>query len=147
MDIVSKTIRSRMMAGIRNKNTRPEMLVRKLLHASGLRYRLHRRDLPGAPDIVLTRYGAVIFVHGCFWHMHVGCRLAKIPESNRAFWVRKLGENQARDRRQVDALRSLGWRVLVVWECLIRDKMHAERLREEIVNWVLGDLAYLEIPG
>jgi DNA mismatch endonuclease (patch repair protein) len=117
VDIVDKATRSRMMAGICGKNTRPEMAVRKHLFAAGFRYRLHRRDLPGRPDIVLPRYKTVIFVHGCFWHRHAGCRFAATPATNAQFWREKLDGNVERDRRSARALRAAGWRVLRVWEC------------------------------
>ena len=117
VDIVDKATRSRMMAGIGGKNTRPEMAVRKHLFAAGFRYRLHRRDLPGRPDIVLPKYKTVIFVHGCFWHRHKGCRFAAVPATNAQFWQEKLDGNVARDRRSARALRAAGWRVLRVWEC------------------------------
>ncbi|MES3013874.1 MAG: DNA mismatch endonuclease Vsr [Pseudomonadota bacterium] len=117
VDIVDKATRSRMMAGIGGKNTRPEMAVRQHLFAAGFRYRLHRRDLPGRPDIVLPKYKTVIFVHGCFWHRHTGCRFAAVPATNAQFWREKLDGNVERDRRSARALRAAGWRVLRVWEC------------------------------
>lgn len=108
------------MASIRGKDTKPEMVVRRLLHAMGYRFRLHRRDLPGTPDIVLPGRQAVIFVHGCFWHRHSGCRLAAVPATRRDFWEAKIAANKARDRRAVAQLRRNGWRVAVVWECQTR---------------------------
>jgi DNA mismatch endonuclease (patch repair protein) len=105
-----------MMSGIRGLNTKPEIIVRKALFATGFRFRLHRKDLPGCPDIVLPRLRVAIFVHGCFWHVHQGCRHARIPTSRREFWEAKLAANVARDVRAVDALLLEGWRVLVVWE-------------------------------
>ena len=117
VDIVDKATRSRMMAGIGGKNTRPEMVVRKHLFAAGFRYRLHRRDLPGRPDIVLPKHKTVIFVHGCFWHRHAGCRFAATPATNAQFWQEKLDGNVERDRRATRALLAAGWRVLRVWEC------------------------------
>lgn len=111
-----------MMAGIGGKDTKPELTVRGAFHAAGLRYRLHRRDLPGSPDIVLAQYRAVVFVHGCFWHRHSGCRYATTPESNPHFWRSKFEENVERDARQRLALKRLGWRVLVVWECQVRKR-------------------------
>ncbi|MCA3108204.1 MAG: DNA mismatch endonuclease Vsr [Rhodocyclaceae bacterium] len=120
MDVVDAATRSRMMAGIRGKDTAPELAVRKGLHAAGFRFRLHRRDLPGRPDIVLPRYRAVVFVHGCFWHRHAGCRYATTPSSNAMRWTRKFSENVARDRAAIAALESAGWRVAVTWECGLR---------------------------
>ncbi|WP_116381625.1 very short patch repair endonuclease [Cupriavidus taiwanensis] len=117
MDIVSPEKRSRMMAGIKGKNTKPEMLVRKLVHRMGFRFRLHRKDLPGSPDLVFPRLRRVIFVHGCFWHRHPGCRFAYTPKSNAQFWHDKLEANTARDAMATRALDALGWKVLIVWEC------------------------------
>jgi DNA mismatch endonuclease (patch repair protein) len=105
------------MSGIRGRDTQPELAVRRILHACGLRYRLHVRRLPGRPDIVLPRYRAVVFVHGCFWHQHAGCPYAYRPKSNREFWESKLDGNVARDELQQRILGELGWRVFVVWEC------------------------------
>jgi DNA mismatch endonuclease, patch repair protein len=116
-DVVDPARRSRMMAGIRGRDTTPERIVRSHLHRAGLRFRLQERSLPGRPDLVLPRWRAVVFVHGCFWHRHPGCPKAATPSSNRTFWNRKFRENVARDARNVAALRRLGWRVYVVWEC------------------------------
>lgn len=121
MDIVSPENRSRMMAGIKGKNTKPELVVRKLVHGMGFRYRLYRRDLPGSPDLVFPRLNKVIFVHGCFWHRHPGCRFAYTPKSNTQFWLNKLGGNTRRDGQAMLALDALGWQVLTVWECEIAD--------------------------
>ena len=116
-DIVDTKTRSRMMAGIRGKDTRPEMLVRRFLHSRGFRYRLHDKKLPGSPDIVLAKYHLAIFVHGCFWHRHPGCRFATTPAQNRDSWIQKFNQNMARDKRQIQCLVDKGWRVLVIWEC------------------------------
>ena len=112
--------RSALMSRIRSGNTQPELAVRRLLHALGYRFRLHRRDLPGRPDIVLPRHSLVIFVHGCFWHQHSGCRLASRPKTRQDYWEPKLAGNVRRDRAAADALASLGWRVAVIWECETR---------------------------
>lgn len=120
-DIVDAPTRSAMMAGIRGKNTKPEMLVRRFLHRSGFRFQLHRKDLPGRPDIVLPRYRTVVEVRGCFWHRHENCRFAYTPKSNRAFWEAKLNGNRERDLRNLQKLRELGWRVIEVWECELAD--------------------------
>ena len=116
-DIVTPEVRSRMMRGIRGKDTEPELIVRRYLHSHGFRYSLHVKGLPGRPDIVLPKYGMVIFVHGCFWHRHPGCRLAYQPKSRQEFWEAKLAGNAERDVRDVTRLGALGWRVLTVWEC------------------------------
>lgn len=114
-------IRSRLMAGIRSRDTTPEMRVRRAIFARGLRYRLHRRELPGKPDLVLPKLGLVIFVQGCFWHQHTGCKLASNPKTNAAYWQPKLAGNVARDRRNRAALARLGWRVATIWECHTRN--------------------------
>jgi len=114
--------RSRMMRGIRGSNTQPELQVRKALHAHGFRYRLNAKELPGRPDIVLPKWKAVIFVHGCFWHAHQGCRYFRIPATRTEFWEQKLAANAARDVRQIEQLLAMGWRVLVVWECALKNK-------------------------
>ncbi|HJP89175.1 MAG TPA: very short patch repair endonuclease [Candidatus Limnocylindrales bacterium] len=121
-DVVSPETRSRMMAAIRGKDTKPELAVRRELHRSGLRYRLHVRDLPGRPDIVLPRHRTVVFVHGCFWHRHEGCRYAYTPKSRQEFWSAKLNGNAERDARDRQRLRDLGWRVEVVWECEVSNE-------------------------
>jgi len=112
--------RSRMMAAVRGKDTRPEMLVRRRLHAAGLRFRLHRRDLPGRPDLVLTRHRTVVLVHGCFWHGHA-CRGGRLPRTRTAWWAAKIERNRARDHAVRASLAGLGWRVVEVWECGLRD--------------------------
>lgn len=124
-----------MMSGIRGKDTKPEMLVRRFLYAHGYRYRLHRKDLPGKPDIVLPRLKVCIFVHGCFWHHHSGCRFAVLPKSRPEFWEAKLLANADRDQRAVESLREAGWTTFIVWECELRRgeavlQELLERLRE-----------------
>ncbi len=113
--------RSRNMAAIRGRDTAPERRVRSLLHQLGYRFRLHRRDLPGSPDIVLPRHHTVVFVHGCFWHRHPGCRYTTTPRTRSAFWETKFRQNMERDARQQDELRAAGWTVVVVWECELRE--------------------------
>lgn len=127
MDRLSKERRSWNMSRIRSVDTKPEICVRKVLHALGLRFRLHRSDLPGKPDIVLPKHRAVVFVHGCFWHRHEGCRYAYTPKSRADFWNEKFEANVKRDRVVADQLISLGWRKLVVWEC---DTMDQEKLED-----------------
>jgi DNA mismatch endonuclease (patch repair protein) len=119
-DRLTKEKRSWNMSRIRSKHTRPEVAVRRMLHGMGIRFRLHRAGLPGKPDIVLGPRQLVIFVHGCFWHRHPGCREATMPTANRDFWVTKLEGNAARDQRHRAELRRMGWRVAVVWECETR---------------------------
>jgi DNA mismatch endonuclease (patch repair protein) len=121
MDIVDTARRSAMMAKIRGKDTKPELLVRRVAHALGYRFRLHRRDLPGRPDLVFPGRRKIIFVHGCYWHRHPGCRLAFEPKSNQEFWQEKFRANEARDQRALADLVAAGWDPLVVWECETRD--------------------------
>lgn len=146
-DVVSRETRSRMMSGIRAKDTKPELLVRKALFAAGFRFRLHRRDLPGVPDVVLPGKKVAIFVHGCFWHMHERCKSAKLPSSRKDFWSEKLGRNVDRDRKSVDALIRLGWRVLVVWECATREKGSESSLPSALASWIGGGETEGELSG
>ncbi|WP_442940240.1 very short patch repair endonuclease [Nocardioides sp. B-3] len=132
-----------MMSGIRGKNTKPEQLLRKALHRRGFRFRLHDKSLPGRPDIVFPRRHAVVMVHGCFWHAHAGCKYFKVPDSRREFWTAKLDETRARDTRDPAALRSLGWRVAVVWECATRVSLDATI--EAVDAWLRSDEATLEV--
>lgn len=147
-DVVDRPTRSRMMSGIRGKNTKPEILVRSLLHRRGFRFRLHDRKLPGKPDIVLPRYRAVILIHGCFWHGH-DCHLFKWPSSNESFWKEKISRNKEVDKLAVAGLIALGWRVLTVWECSLKGKMRntPELLADEISTWLMTDGMSLEIKG
>ena len=131
MDIAPLGTRSRMMAGIRSKDTKPEMLVRRGLFGRGLRYRLHDRRLPGRPDMVFPRYRVVAFVNGCFWHGH-DCRLFKMPSTNKSFWAAKINGNRTRDARTRKALIDLDWRVLVIWECAVRGK--SETVMQAVLN-------------
>jgi len=121
-----------MMAGIRGTDTKPERLVRSWLHRQGLRFRLHKSGLPGRPDIILSKYRAAIFVHGCFWHRHPGCRYATTPASNAAFWQEKFRKNVERDRKKTAELRRLGWRVLTIWECQVGGERQLNRLTEKV---------------
>jgi DNA mismatch endonuclease (patch repair protein) len=122
MDIWSKKKRSECMSKIRSKNTKPELALRKSLFARGFRYRVNVPDLPGKPDIVLRKYKTVIFLHGCFWHSHEGCKYAYTPKTNTKFWVNKIASNSERDKINAEKLMVLGWNVLTVWECEIRHK-------------------------
>lgn len=120
-DRISKEHRSWNMSRIKGKNTKPEMAVRSMLHKRGFRFRLHRKDLPGIPDIVLPKYKTVIFVHGCYWHRHPGCKKAYTPKSRMDFWNKKFCENVERDERKIKELVNLGWQVLIIWECEIEE--------------------------
>lgn len=145
MDVHSPEQRSFNMSRIRGKDTRPEMMVRRWLWANGYRYRLHRKDLPGKPDIVLKKYRAVIFVHGCFWHRH-GCKTTTTPESRRDFWVTKFRENVSRDERNVATLIEQSWRVIVVWECSLRGKASNPALAfSQISDFMRSDVCFAEV--
>jgi DNA mismatch endonuclease (patch repair protein) len=135
-----------MMAGIRGKDTKPEMVVRKILFAAGYRFRLHRRDLPGVPDVVMSGRNISVFVHGCFWHRHKGCSLVKVPATNVEFWRAKLDGNVERDVKVIAALRELGWRVLVVWECATRGRS-VDGLAASLCGWIEGDEPVGEIAA
>ena len=135
------------MSGIQGKDTRPEMLVRKMLFAQGFRYRLHVRTLPGSPDIVMASRCIAIFVHGCFWHQHVGCKFARLPTSRAEFWAAKLAANVARDQRAVRELLDKGWRVLVVWECALRDPDSFIELPTAMASWIRSSDLLGELRG
>lgn len=130
MDIVDRQTRSRMMSRIRGNNTKPETRLRKALHARGFRFRLNVRTLPGTPDIVLPKWNAVIFVHGCFWHRHPGCLKSTTPTTNVDFWKRKFAANVARDARALSELHERNWRTVVVWECAITPIVHEDVLQK-----------------
>lgn len=134
-DIFGREKRREIMSRIRGRDTKPEMVVRRIAHGLGFRFRLHRRDLPGRPDIVFPRYRAVILVHGCFWHRHPGCKYAYSPKTRVQFWEEKFKNNVERDSRNERALRDLGWRTMVVWECEVKDH---EQVAERIVSYLGG---------
>ena len=132
-DTVSPEVRSRIMAQVKSKGMKPEMQVRRLLHGLGYRYRLHRKDLPGRPDLVFPSRRKVVFVNGCFWHKHAGCPRVRIPATNREYWVAKLERNHARDERNVALLEESGWAVMTVWECQLTD---IEDVTERLVDFL-----------
>lgn len=143
VDIVDAATRSRMMAGIRGKDTKPELVLRRGLHALGFRYVLHNRKLPGSPDLVFPKHHAVVFVHGCFWHRHEGCRYASVPSTRPDFWREKFERNVERDRNAMRLLRHHGWRVAVVWECAMRrDPAVAVT---SVATWLIGEDADLVV--
>ena len=127
-DVHSAAIRSYNMSQIKGKNTKPEMLVRQFLHAQGLRYRLHDKKLPGKPDLVLLKYKTVVFVHGCFWHKHEGCRYFVVPKTRTDFWLTKIGKNVTNDERQQAELTAAGWKVLTIWECELKPAVRNDSL-------------------
>lgn len=148
MDIVEPEIRSRMMSAVRRSDTKIELRIRKALHALGFRYRTDVPGLPGRPDIVLRKYGAVVFVHGCFWHGH-DCRLFRMPATRTEFWAAKLDANRERDQAAVHDLRKLGWRVALVWECSIRDAADVQisRVISVLTAWLATTKPHLQIRG
>lgn len=119
-DVHDKATRSYNMSRIKGKDTKPEMLVRRFLHANGFRYRLHVKDLPGKPDIILSKYRTVIFVHGCFWHGHEGCKYFKLPGTRTEWWREKIDRNKENDTKAVRSLRKAGWKVISIWECQLK---------------------------
>lgn len=127
-----------MMAGIRTRDTKPEIIVRQALFKAGFRFRLHRKDLPGCPDVVMSGRRITVFVHGCFWHAHANCRYAKMPTTRQGFWQKKLAANVERDRCNREALLFSGWRVLVVWECATRHASGRDALPELLTCWIKG---------
>ena len=141
MDTLSPAERSERMSRVRNKDTKPEMLVRRLVHGLGFRYRLHRTDLPGTPDMVFASRRKVIFVHGCFWHRHETCKLARLPKSKLHFWLPKLEGNRERDRRYQQELVRLGWNYLIIWECELAD---VDKLKYKISRFLNGTVAGAE---
>jgi DNA mismatch endonuclease, patch repair protein len=134
VDSFSPEKRSQIMGRVKGKNTTPELRVRKLLHRLGCRFRLHRKDLPGKPDIVLPKYHLCIFINGCFWHQHPGCRRATVPASNVRFWTEKLIRTQERDLQNIAELAALGWRTLVIWECETKDIAQLQSLIEKVLS-------------
>jgi DNA mismatch endonuclease (patch repair protein) len=134
MDTVTPDTRSRMMAAVRGKNTKPELAVRSLVHALGFRFRLHRTDLAGTPDLVFPRLRCVILVHGCFWHRHPSCPATTTPKENAEYWATKFRRNVERDRAAAKELRARGWQVLVIWECQTRD---APRVRQKLKRFLV----------
>ena len=146
-DIVDQQTRSRMMSGIRGKNTKPELALRRALHARGFRFRLHSGKVHGRPDLVLPKYSAVVFVHGCFWHRHEGCRYATVPATRPEFWRAKFDANTARDSAVRTRLFEEGWRVATVWECALRKREQVEASTERLSIWLRSEELQIEIGG
>ena len=147
-DVVDRKTRSRMMSGIRGKDTSPELLIRKALFRQGFRYRLHYTGLPGKPDLVFPKYRAIVLINGCFWHGH-GCHLFKWPKTRHEFWKLKISGNVERDRRNQGKLHEIGWRVLVVWECAVKGKqrLSSEEVVTRVVEWLRSGAVDMEITG
>ena len=142
-DIVSPETRSRMMATIRGRDTKPEMLVRCYLHGLGFRYRLSPKELPGRPDLVLVKHQAIVFIHGCFWHGHHECRFAPVPSTRTDFWLSKITANRQRDKIAEEKLRAANWRVAVVWECSLRSKQSTSLAK--LADFIESDNRLIEI--
>lgn len=138
-DIVDQQTRSRMMSGIRGKNTKPELALRRALHVRGFRFRLHSGKVHGRPDLVLPKHGAVVFVHGCFWHRHQGCRYTTTPSTRPEFWQAKFEANVARDIAVRTRLRDGQWRVATIWECALRKPEQVALAADALSTWLLGD--------
>jgi DNA mismatch endonuclease (patch repair protein) len=148
VDVLTAEQRQLNMSRIRGRDTKPEMLIRRGLHARGLRFRLHARDLPGRPDLVFARYRSVVLVHGCFWHGH-NCPMFKLPTTREDFWKEKIERNRVRDARNHAALRALGWRVLTVWECSLKGpaKKSYSGVLDTCSGFLQGDMAEMSIAG
>jgi len=144
-DVVDQQTRSRMMAGIKGKNTKPEVALRRALHACGFRFRLHSSNVFGRPDLLFPKYRAVVFVHGCFWHRHIGCRYCSTPSTRTEFWQDKFAANITRDNRVRTQLRSDGWRIAVVWECQLRTPVDIDATAEVMARWLQSDQPEIEI--
>lgn len=129
-DVHDKKTRSYNMSQVKGKNTKPELIVRKFLHANGYRYRLHVKDLPGKPDVVLPKYKTVIFVHGCFWHGHTGCKYATVPKTRTDWWLNKINTNKANDKKAMKILEDNGWKVITIWECDLKKDKVTDTLKE-----------------
>ncbi len=136
-DKVDKKRRSEIMSSIRGQNTKPEMIVRKYLFSKGFRYRLHDKSLPGKPDIKLTKYNSLVFINGCFWHGHADCKIYVMPKTNKKFWYSKIENNVERDKRNIELLKNLGWKIIIVWECEIKRK-NREFALQNLVNKILN---------
>jgi DNA mismatch endonuclease (patch repair protein) len=151
MDTVDRQTRSKIMASVGQKDTGVELLLRRALHKIGLRYRLHDRSLPGSPDLVFSRFHAVVFVHGCYWHSH-GCYRSTVPKSRHEFWTEKFHANRSRDERNVNLLRECGWRVLTIWECALRGKtaQPSSVIAQAVKTWLdsldrIGEIAGIPV--
>lgn len=145
VDVVDKQTRSRMMSGIRGKNTKPEITIRSLLHRSGFRFRLHDTKLLGKPDIILKRYNAIIFVHGCFWHKH-DCHLFKWPKTRPEFWREKILRNVENDKKALSEIQNQGWRICIIWECSIKGaKKDITEVTNKLTEWLKGEEMFMEI--
>jgi DNA mismatch endonuclease, patch repair protein len=144
-DRIDQATRSRIMAAVRSFGTRPEIRVRSALHRQGFRFRLHNKQLPGTPDLVLRKYKALIFINGCFWHQHTNCKATHIPQTRSEFWQKKFTRNVIRDQKVMYQLKVMGWRVAIIWECGLTKKRQDDTLRR-LALWLRWGSEYLEIP-
>ena len=144
-DIVNKETRSRMMSGIRGKDTRPELLLRRALHARGFRYRLHPKTVSGHPDLVLPKHGVAVFVHGCFWHRHEGCRFASTPATRPEFWAAKFAANIRRDQNVMATLSEEGWRIAIVCEYALKKQNNVQSAIEQLAGCIIQEATFLEL--
>ena len=147
VDNLTPEKRSWNMSRIRSKDTRPEKTVRSLLHSLGYRFRIHNKNLPGKPDIVLPKYNALIFIHGCYWHQHKNCKYASKPKTNKDYWTKKLKANVSRDREVLQKLKLTDWKVLIVWECSLKKKETIELTLNKISHWIMSNNKFDEIPN
>jgi len=147
VDFMTNQQRSRAMSRVRGKETRIELLVRSLLHRKGFRYKNNVLTLPGRPDIVLPKYKAAVFVHGCFWHGHPGCKLSRLPGSREEFWEQKISNTSLRDKEKIAELLSIGWRTAVVWQCVLNNRESVSKTIDVLANWIIYGDNWLEIPN
>lgn len=145
MDVVDTVTRSRMMSRIRSKNTKPEVSLRHAMHQRGFRYRLHSAKLVGRPDLIFPKHRAVVFVHGCFWHRHESCKLASTPSTRPEFWAKKFSDNVMRDKNVKHRLEGDGWRVAVVWECVLKRPERLEFAADALASWLTADERSFEL--
>ena len=135
VDVHDKNTRSFNMSRIKGKDTKPELLVRTFLHSNGIRYRLHNKNLPGKPDIVLPKYKTIVFINGCFWHGHEGCKYFVVPKTRTEWWLDKINETKARDIQKLQALEELGWNVIIIWECQLKPDKKQKTLKNLLINF------------
>lgn len=147
VDTISTRKRSLLMASIKSKNTKPELILRSALHHTGFRFRLRNKKLPGNPDLVLPKYNVAIFVHGCFWHQHEYCKISHIPKSRTVYWTEKFKKNTKRDQKALYELKLLGWRTAWIWECSLSNQKNIKSTTQELATWIKFDSEYLEIPS
>ncbi len=144
-DVHEPEVRSYNMSQIKGKNTKPEILVRKFLHANGYRYRLHAKNLPGKPDIVLKTYNTVVFIHGCFWHGHKGCQYFVVPKTRTQWWLNKINRNKEKDKESTETLQKEGWNIITIWECELK-KDKREKTLQKLIQKLLNSYSIAKLP-